>query len=171
MKHHIAKLAFVVIFFTTLGYIAKYPSINFQPDYLFQHVVVSFKDVPQDSKEHALLNDKVYEVIEKITDSRFVISSPLHGLIVAEAFGIPARMLRITTHEPLLKYQDYYYGTNRPYFQYAQSIEEAFQMGGEPPFECDLQKLYEAFPFEYWEMKPYEQQISRHDLEKNYFSK
>jgi pyruvyltransferase len=91
------------------------------------------------------------EVIEKITDSRFVISSSLHGIIVAEAFGIPARFLKVTDHEPLLKYQDYYYGTNRPYFQYATSVEEALRMGGEPPCCCDLEKLYQAFPFEYWE--------------------
>jgi len=90
------------------------------------------------------------EVIEKITDSKFVISSSLHGIIVAEAFGIPARYLKITDNEPLLKYQDYYYGTNRPYFQYATSVEEALAMGGEAPFQCDLKKLYEAFPFEYW---------------------
>ena len=90
------------------------------------------------------------EIIEKITDSRFVIASSLHGIIVAEAFGIPARFLRITEHEPLFKYQDYYYGTDRPDFLYATSIEEALAMGGEPPFKCDLNKLYESFPFEYW---------------------
>lgn len=95
------------------------------------------------------------EVIEKITDSQFVISSSLHGIIVAEAFGIPARFLRITDNEPLLKYQDYYYGTNRPYFQYAASVNEALEMGGEPPFQCDLKKLYEAFPFEYWGNHPF----------------
>lgn len=95
------------------------------------------------------------EIIEKITDSRFVISSSLHGIIVAEAFGIPARLLKITDNEPLFKYQDYYLGTNRPYFQYATSIEEALEMGGEPPFACDLKKLYQSFPFEYWKNSSY----------------
>lgn len=90
------------------------------------------------------------EVIQKICDSRFVISSSLHGIIVAEAFGIPARMLRITETEPLFKYFDYYAGTNRPDFHLAYSIEEALMMGGERPIECDLKKLYEAFPFEFW---------------------
>jgi len=90
------------------------------------------------------------EIIEKILDSRFVISSSLHGIIVAEAYGIPARMLRITENEYLFKYEDYYLGTQRPHFQFAASIEEALSMGGEPPFECDLKKLYEAFPFEFW---------------------
>ncbi len=90
------------------------------------------------------------EVIEKILDSEFVISSSLHGIIVAEAFGIPARMLRITETEPLFKYNDYYLGTNRSAFEFATSIEQALQMGGEKPFECDLKLLYEAFPFEFW---------------------
>lgn len=90
------------------------------------------------------------EVIEKILDSAFVISSSLHGIVIAESYGIPARLLRVTENQNLFKYQDYYLGTNRPNFQYAQSIEEALEMGGEPPFECDLQKLYEAFPFEFW---------------------
>lgn len=89
-------------------------------------------------------------VIEKILDSKFVISSSLHGIIVAEAFGIPARLLRVTTHEPLFKYEDYYLGTNRPHFKSASSVEEALAMGGEKPVECDLKKLYEAFPFEFW---------------------
>ena len=90
------------------------------------------------------------EVIEKILDSKFVISSSLHGLIIADAYGIPSRMLRVTEKEFLFKYQDYYLGTNRPYFRYAATVEEALLMGGEMPFECDLEKLYNAFPFEFW---------------------
>lgn len=90
------------------------------------------------------------DVIAQILDSQFVISSSLHGIIIAEAYGIPARLLRITENEPLLKFKDYYSGTNRSDFTYATSIEEALQMGGERPFVCDLQKLYDAFPFEAW---------------------
>lgn len=92
-------------------------------------------------------------VIKKILDSKFVISSSLHGLIVAEAYKIPARLLRITNNEPLFKYQDYYLGTRRPHFKYATSIEEALKMGGEPAFSCDLKKLYTAFPFDCWPNK------------------
>lgn len=90
------------------------------------------------------------EVVEKILDSKFVISSSLHGVIVAEAYGIPARYLRVSEGESLFKYQDYYEGTNRPNFQYARSVEEALSMGGEPQIVCDLSKLYQAFPFEFW---------------------
>jgi len=91
-----------------------------------------------------------YQVISKILDSKFVISSSLHGVVIAEAFGIPARLLKVTHNEPLFKYTDYYLGTQRPNFSYATSIEEALFMGGEPPFHCDLERLYRAFPFDYW---------------------
>ncbi len=89
------------------------------------------------------------EVVWKILDSEFVISSALSGVIVAEAFGIPARLFIAPNEnntETLFKYADYYYGTNRPHFRFATSIEEALQMGGEPMPECDLGKLLKAFP-------------------------
>ncbi len=86
------------------------------------------------------------EVVEKITQSAFVISSSLHGIIVAESFGIPARFLSGRS-EPLFKYEDYYLGTGRE-LTFASSIEEALQMGGMEPPQCDLVKLYEAFPFD-----------------------
>ncbi len=90
------------------------------------------------------------QVIEKILNSKFVISSALHGVIVAEAFGIPARLLRISENESIFKYRDYYLGTNRSLFYPATSIEEALILGGEPPIQCDLVALYEAFPFDHW---------------------
>ncbi len=90
------------------------------------------------------------EIIDKILDSRLVISSSLHGLVIAEAYGIPARLLRLTENEPLFKYNDYYLGTGRPDFTYATTVDEALEMGGEPPIECDLEKLYSAFPFEHF---------------------
>jgi pyruvyltransferase len=96
-------------------------------------------------------------VIEKILDSKLVISSALSGIIIAEAFGIPARLLQIenkSNTEDLFKYKDYYYGTKRFDFKYATSIEEALQMGGESLPICDLEKLSQAFPFELFEVTP-----------------
>lgn len=90
-------------------------------------------------------------VVRKILNSRFIVSSALSGVIVAEAFGIPARLLQVENKantEDLFKYKDYYFGTGRTEFQYASSIEEALEMGGEPLPICDLKKLIQAFPFE-----------------------
>lgn len=106
---------------------------------------------PQDKFPNVISTlDPWDQIIKKILNSKFVISSSLHGIVVAEAFGIPARLLRNTPREPLLKFKDYYLGTQRPQFKMARSIEEALEMGGEPPIICDLKKLYESFPFEFW---------------------
>lgn len=146
------------------------PEIYGDPGLLFPYLFPEFKRkenpshdyiiIPHYSEEHLFLKDEwanvVYttdpwdRIVEKILDSEFVISSTLHGIIIAEAYGIPARMLRISADEPIFKYQDYYLGTNRPYFKYATTVDEALQMGGEDPFRCDLKALYEAFPFDYW---------------------
>ncbi len=99
--------------------------------------------------------DPWQEVIRKIIDSKFVIASSLHGIIVAEDFGVPARWLRISDNETTFKYEDYYLGTNRQDFFPASSVEEALELGGEAPFDCDLEKLYAAFPFEAWPTAEY----------------
>lgn len=87
-------------------------------------------------------------VIQKMVWSELVISSSLHGVIVAEAYHVPARLLRITNIEPLFKYQDYYLGTGRPNFKFATSIEEAIKMGGERPPQVNLKKLLDSFPWD-----------------------
>ena len=71
MKQHIAKLAFVIVFFTFLAYIAKHPLQKPAPSYFLQHVVVSFKMIPENKKDHAILNHKVHEAIEKINEKLF----------------------------------------------------------------------------------------------------
>lgn len=145
------------------------PEIYGDPALLFPYLFPEFKRKESPSLDYIIIphfleekllpkmdphvvhpTDPWNQVLEKILDSKFVISSSLHGVVIAEAYGIPARLLRMTEKNHLFKYQDYYLGTGRPNFQFATSIEEALRMGGEPPFECDLQKLYDAFPFEYW---------------------
>lgn len=92
-------------------------------------------------------------ILAAIVSCRLVIATSLHGLIVAEAFGVPARMLRITANEALFKYEDYYLGTGRPAFRFATSVNEALSLGGEPPAVCDLRALYQSFPRDLWPEK------------------
>lgn len=132
-----------------------YPEFEIKSKPEFDYVVI-----PHYTEEYlfpkCLFPNAVYptepwdQVISQILNSRFVISSSLHGLIIAEAYGIPARYLRLSENEPLYKYKDYYLGTNRPDFTFATSLEEALEMGGEPPHACDLEKLYNSFPFDCW---------------------
>jgi pyruvyltransferase len=88
--------------------------------------------------------------VERILEASLVISSSLHGIVIAEAFGIPARYLRITETEHMLKYQDYALGTGRKEIEPAHSIAEALEMGGmqAPIFNEDA--LLGAFPIDLW---------------------
>jgi pyruvyltransferase len=143
------------------------PPIYGDPALLFGVLFPEFKKnpqrkyivIPHASETHLFRSDPNFvsprdpweTVIQKIVESEFVIASSLHGIIVAEAYGIPARMLLATNHLQFFKYKDYYYGTGRPSFQYATSIEEALRMGGEKPPICDLDMLLNSFPYELWE--------------------
>ena len=56
-----------------------------------------------------LRTDKVEHVIREIIKCKYVLSSSLHGLIVAHAYGIPALFFQYTHKgEGLFKYNDYF---------------------------------------------------------------
>lgn len=88
--------------------------------------------------------------VAAITAARFVSASSLHGLVIAEAFGIPARYVRLSQHEDPFKYRDYYAGTGREGFEQANSVAAAAEMGGEPPPRFDPARLTAAFPLDLW---------------------
>lgn len=90
------------------------------------------------------------EIVKKMMESRLVISSSLHGIIVAESYGVPTRLLKMTWLESILKYQDYYESTGRKDFRYATSVQEAIQMGGERPGAINTTALLNAFPWDYF---------------------
>ncbi|WP_207432137.1 polysaccharide pyruvyl transferase family protein [Sabulibacter ruber] len=89
--------------------------------------------------------------VEEILKAEFVIASSLHGLIIAEAFGIPACYIRLTETENLFKYNDYLHGTGRGEIEFATSVAQALEMGGMQPPKFDAQKLLDAFPIDLWE--------------------
>lgn len=89
-------------------------------------------------------------VVPQITECRMIVSSSLHGLIVAEAFNIPAIPLETgCAHpEPSFKYEDYYSVTDRA-FSPAGNLGEAISLveSAQAPSHDDLgQRLLEAFP-------------------------
>jgi pyruvyltransferase len=88
--------------------------------------------------------------ITQILEAELVIASSLHGIIIAEAYGIPARQLRISKTAPLFRYQDYYEGTGR-HLAFARSVPEAVELGGMQPVTIDHRKLLNAFPWDLWD--------------------
>lgn len=87
-----------------------------------------------------------------IAKSSLVVGSSLHAIVVAESFGVPARLVR-SQNEHRLKYDDYYSGTGRADYVVAGSVDEAIEMGGEVPPSYDASALVAAFPSELWRRK------------------
>lgn len=92
--------------------------------------------------------------IDEILSSEFVISSSLHGIIVAEAYGVPAILLKPENYEKggNFKYDDYYYSTNRNSYKIASTIEEALKISLDipPKFDMMREKLLASFPYDLW---------------------
>jgi pyruvyltransferase len=96
-----------------------------------------------------LPNQDPAKVVAEILRCEFVIAGSLHGIIVAEAFGIPARWLNNCADEPDLKYFDYYASTQR-HPRFATTLKEAELLGGEAGIggRFNSQKLLNSFPSE-----------------------
>ena len=82
-----------------------------------------------------------------------VVSSSLHGVILAEAYGIPAVYLDSGNGEHRFKYDDYYQGTGRTQWHSGSTVEECLDLGGNAPFDLDAlqSSLMQAFPYDLWE--------------------
>ena len=89
------------------------------------------------------------EILAAIAGSRLVVGSSLHGVVVAESMGIPARFVR-ADGEPAFKYRDYLGATGRADDLIAETVEEAVDLGGQPPPDWDPVPLLRAFPVDLW---------------------
>lgn len=100
---------------------------------------------------HTFNND--YQLfIDRLCSAEIVYSSSLHGIILAESYGIPAILLNEKGECPF-KYRDYYHSTGRFEIPVARSLEEAMTMTPLPvPNLTQMQEaLLRAFPADLWE--------------------
>ncbi len=95
-----------------------------------------------------IVTDDVFSTIDQICSSRLVISSSLHGIIVAEAYGIPAILVNDYVGYNEFKYKDWYYSTGRSFFPVAGSVEEALTMQAPvlPDLRIMQESLWKTFP-------------------------
>lgn len=101
-----------------------------------------------------ILSDDYKVLIDQIASSKKIISSSLHGIILAEAYGVEAILLEDTRRDfSYFKYNDYYYSTGRMEYPVAKTIEKAIEM--KAPKLPDLSELQQniinAFPKDIWE--------------------
>ena len=79
----------------------------------------------------------------------------MHGIILAETYGIPAIFLNQGISDQSMKFLDWYYSTGRTNIKMASSVSEALKM---KPMELpDLSKMQEelirVFPYDLWEKR------------------
>jgi pyruvyltransferase len=92
-----------------------------------------------------------HDFVDKICSVETVISSSLHGIIIAESYGVKAVLLSPLCD--MLKYYDWYYSTNRYSFPIANTIDEGKNI---TPIELPLldemrSKLKKAFPYDIYQ--------------------
>lgn len=91
-------------------------------------------------------------VIDEILASKIVYTSSLHGIILAETYGVPAVFFRGLAKRVDFKYRDWYESTGRKDIKFADTYEEALKMT--PPPLPDLkglvQGLLDTFPYDLW---------------------
>lgn len=113
---------------------------KFQTDHPNEHIVS--------------MNTNDYKhVIDEIVASEVVITSSLHGIILSEAYGVPAVFFRGLGKSVDFKYHDWYCSTGRDDIVLSNSFEEALEMT--PPALPDLsglvKGLLDTFPYDLWE--------------------
>jgi pyruvyltransferase len=107
--------------------------------------ISNYKDI----KNKTSPTTPLFEIIERIIQSEFVVGSSLHAIIVAEAFGIPARIIKSQTEDDF-KYKDHLLGTGRQSLEFAETYKEACSMGPQEKISWDKKNLLEAFPRDLW---------------------
>lgn len=119
-----------------------------------EYSVLIHKNLRKEKVENEIeiLTDDWKKTIDEIYNSKLIISSSLHGIILAEAYGVPAIMLNKIEKNDRFKYDDYYHSTGRYNYPVCSTIEEALQMPvPEVPDLSQLQQnLLESFPTDLW---------------------
>ena len=120
------------------------------------YIVVLHKDTYIKNENAMSMKTTDYKAfIDEISSSEKVISSSLHGIILAEVYGVPAVLLEDTpSRESIFKFDDYYHSTNRFNYPVAKSIEEAIERIPPPlpnNFDEMRDNLIKTFPYDLWE--------------------
>ncbi|WP_296665030.1 glycosyltransferase [Demequina sp.] len=93
--------------------------------------------------------DDLWDIVRAILGAELVVGSSLHGIVFADALGVPARFVASEAEHPF-KYADYLAGTGRLSTRIARSVDEAIEWGGHEAPEFDADALLAAFPSDLW---------------------
>lgn len=108
---------------------------------------------PEGVKILDIQTDDYRTFIDELCKGKKVVSSSLHGIILAEVYGIPAVFHSENRLNEILKYYDWYYSTGRYNVRMANTIEEALRMApmSLPDLRILQNQVFESFPYDLWE--------------------
>lgn len=114
----------------------------------------NFRAVHPKERMVSMNTDDYKFVIDEIVSSKIVYTSSLHGILLAETYGVPAVFFRSLPKYKDFKYYDYYYSTGRRDIHIAETFEEALTMKPLPlPVLSKMQQgLLDSFPYDLWDL-------------------
>lgn len=114
----------------------------------FSAKVEKYKDILID-----INTDDYKKVIDAIASSEVVISSSLHGIILAESYGVPTILLAEDVMDQMFKFYDWFSSTGRIEFAIASSVESALKMEPTPLPKLDQMReiIMRVFPYDLYE--------------------
>lgn len=117
----------------------------------------SFKEKHPEEYLLSMKTNDYQSVIDEIVSSEIVYTSSLHGIILAEAYGVPAVFFHGLEDYWDFKYYDYYQSTGRMNVKIAETYEEALAMEPQPlpNLEGLVKGLLDSFPYDLWESKSF----------------
>lgn len=87
--------------------------------------------------------------VEQICSCELILSSSLHGIIIADAYNVPAYHIKINdVGGYLFKFKDYFASVNRPYYTINFNDDVHKMIEQMIPYKCsiDIRKMVEIFP-------------------------
>lgn len=114
-------------------------------------MIPNLNDLARYRSHEALVapTSNLWSIAASILRADFVAASSLHAIVLADAMGIPNRLIE-SKSEHSFKYRDYYQGTGRELPELARDVEDAIRLGATEPLNWDSQPLLGAFPAELW---------------------
>ena len=117
---------------------------------------LSSLELPRGCKLISIETSDYQRFVEDLTSCSRIVSESLHGVILAESYGVPARAFlvgdRVSTCS--FKYKDWYASTGRYETAFARSLEEVLDQASLPVPELDSMRraLMDTFPYDLWDV-------------------
>ena len=119
-----------------------------------RYVLTVDQELIEKNKVHMIdpKTDDYKQFINEISASKLVISSSLHGIILAEAYGVPAIFLNFGMDDQQTKFEDWYQSTGREVIS-CTSLEDALcrNVPKTPKLNKMQDDLMNSFPYDLWE--------------------